>query len=120
MEYYGFDLKPQPEHRRKAKAKPKVIPDHITDVGNMKAQEVTQPAPVQNGHWQRNAVTGNWTFIRDQQPRPTGPIMVRMPIKPAHIPAPNMKAMVQPAPRPIRITAQHRTRRGGLTRRNDR
>jgi hypothetical protein len=113
---YAFGFGGQaPRKERKAKPRVKAAPQ----------QAVTplEEAPVVNtaGRWIQDPVTKQWVFQKATQPIiAKSPIVVRMPVRPAHVPAPNMKAMVQPAPRPIRITAQHRTRRGGLTRRNDR
>jgi hypothetical protein len=122
MEYYSFDLKPQPERKRKTKTKverlhkyPMIAPEEYQSDDRPQEDQ-----PTSRGHWEKSPVTGNWTFIRDQQPRPTGPIVVHLPVKPAHVPAPNMKPMVIPAPKPIRITRQHRARAGGITRRGDR
>ena len=109
MNNYAFGFGGQaPRKGRKAKPRVKAAPQ--------------QEQPVNHaGRWIQDPVTKQWVFQKATQPIiAKSPIVVRMPVRPAHVPAPNMKAMVQPAPRPIRITAQHRTRRGGLTRRNDR
>ena len=122
MEYYSFSPQPEPEHR-KAKPKkerlykyPMIEPDK-----HMSEDRPPEDQPTKTGHWEKSPVTGQWTFIHDQQPTPTGPIVIRAKVLPGHVPAPDMKVPVMPAPRPIRIIRQHSAKRGaGITRRSNR
>jgi hypothetical protein len=111
---YAFGFGGQaPRKERKAKPRTKVAPQ----------QPVTpqQEAPVVNpaGRWVQ--VNGRWVFQKAVQPTVVrSPIVIHARVLPGHVPAPDMKVPVLPAPKPTRFTQPHRTRRGGITRRGDR
>ena len=114
MDYaFGFSGETPRETPRKAR-KPKV---------KAPQQAITpqQEAPVVNpaGRWVQ--VNGKWVFQKGQPTVLRSPIVIHARVLPGFVPAPETKAPVMPAPRPVRIVRQHSAKRGpGLTRRPDR